>query len=121
MDVAPARLPSVGRSLAEAIGAGMQAGHPFGLEAGLLREDVASFQQRDLPAGGEQALNLRRIDAERRAGLLPLRVVEGDQQHAAGLGPRAEHVSNIALQHVRRSEEHTSELQSLMRLSYAVL
>src|SRR3546814_4008815 len=44
----------------------------------------------------------------------------------AGLGrielaPRAPHVAQIGVKYraVRRSEEHTSELQSLMRISYA--
>src|SRR3546814_4811931 len=34
--------------------------------------------------------------------------------------PAANHALKIALEHCRRSEEHTSELQSLMRISYAV-
>src|SRR3546814_9578032 len=39
------------------------------------------------------------------------------RQHAAGV---AAAVEPDALAHIVRSEEHTSELQSLMRISYAV-
>src|SRR3546814_9940210 len=50
------------------------------------------------------------------------RVVLGDHR-CAGLATAADHeVDLIALEavHAARSEEHTSELQSLMRISYAV-
>src|SRR3546814_4086916 len=45
-----------------------------------------------------------------------------DVQVAVGLGrkPRDDHRLTTARQIVGRSEEHTSELQSLMRISYAV-
>src|SRR3546814_7740002 len=33
---------------------------------------------------------------------------------------RADHAERSAIEYPRRSEEHTSELQSLMRISYAV-
>src|SRR3546814_5692710 len=53
---------------------------------------------------------LRRSDG-RGAG------VGGDRRHHRR---RAEHVPRPRLSPCRRSEEHTSELQSLMRISYAV-
>src|SRR3546814_2289806 len=43
----------------------------------------------------------------------------GAVEEAAGVG-RACHAADIGAQGVGRSEEHTSELQSLMRISYAV-
>src|SRR3546814_4853223 len=45
-----------------------------------------------------------------------------EQAKLAHLGhdPAIEILFQIGLRHARRSEEHTSELQSLMRISYAV-
>src|SRR3546814_7083170 len=37
-----------------------------------------------------------------------------------GRAPQRESAADSAFRHVTRSEEHTSELQSLMRISYAV-
>src|SRR3546814_3103276 len=48
------------------------------------------------------------------AGLKPLHRI-GDMAAAALFGARED-----AVAHAERSEEHTSELQSLMRISYAV-
>src|SRR3546814_3089456 len=50
------------------------------------------------------------------------RGVEGDQalDHRTGSGPDGRRVGVQGSGHVERSEEHTSELQSLMRISYAV-
>src|SRR3546814_9654106 len=42
----------------------------------------------------------------------------GDREHQAALTVEAHHAGALACQ--CRSEEHTSELQSLMRISYAV-
>src|SRR3546814_1664935 len=85
--------------------------------------------------------------APRRSGLCPRRPLAGKQEHVGGVAPTyaapdnqdrtipnkpdtshatmtpreivQEHDRNIVGQQ-QRSEEHTSELQSLMRLSYAV-
>src|SRR3546814_1544653 len=45
-----------------------------------------------------------------------------DEIHASKVNKRLfnEHTVDLMLQHLMRSEEHTSELQSLMRISYAV-
>src|SRR3546814_8182924 len=83
---------------------------------------------------GEEMLQLRPGGALRRAQQA------GDRKGAAGIGPGAAGFQRLAAQpaaqeaghegvarakHVvdldwKRSEEHTSELQSLMRISYAV-
>src|SRR3546814_2546332 len=47
-------------------------------------------------------------------------VSERDPGPIAPLGAQPIHRSRLALPTVARSEEHTSELQSLMRISYAV-
>src|SRR3546814_6058034 len=44
-------------------------------------------------------------------------VIDHRQQGASGI---ADHLRHAALFAIQRSEEHTSELQSLMRISYAV-
>src|SRR3546814_2521003 len=63
-----------------------------------------------LPAARAGAAGRRRNAAHRRRGLRPQQRAD----HAAdGRG-------HVAVQHHPRSEEHTSELQSLMRISYAV-
>src|SRR3546814_4208792 len=52
-----------------------------------------------------------------RGGLgQPRQAVRGDQAAARGLRP----LQRAVVDGVERSEEHTSELQSLMRISYAV-
>src|SRR3546814_5129705 len=58
------------------------------------------------------ALRLRRQrETERRADIAALRaVIDRRRHHQAAIGWRG----------IGRSEEHTSELQSLMRISYAV-
>src|SRR3546814_7113769 len=43
-----------------------------------------------------------------------------DEPCAATAAVPVWHLSKLAAEHVKRSEEHTSELQSLMRISYAV-
>src|SRR3546814_14072401 len=65
---------------------------------------------------------------ERGEGQLALAAKPADQrrpahrQQSGGAGPRRRHlrVRREAAAHSGRSEEHTSELQSLMRISYAV-
>src|SRR3546814_1435959 len=79
--------------------------------------------------GALQVAKLRGVDAtdeavQQRAGSVevePLHIeqaaVAGGHQHGNASGP-----GDLANQHLGvRSEEHTSELQSLMRTSYAVL
>src|SRR3546814_7017333 len=63
--------------------------------------------------GGRQVLHLRPV----------LRVEEGEKGRHVGadIGGRAVgHAGNPSAAFASRSEEHTSELQSLMRISYAV-
>src|SRR3546814_5530878 len=55
------------------------------------------------------------VAVERRA---PATASALDDHHAPGHAEVAE--QNLAVVEVQRSEEHTSELQSLMRISYAV-
>src|SRR3546814_4144718 len=52
-------------------------------------------------------------------------IVEDDQDQCSGFGPpgwqfEEEHANFVGFRQYKRSEEHTSELQSLMRISYAV-
>src|SRR3546814_3698000 len=56
---------------------------------------------------------LARVDA-------PARRRPGDHSDAGGLRRRRRGQEGHALRRARRSEEHTSELQALMRISYAV-
>src|SRR3546814_3512734 len=56
------------------------------------------------------------VDASARRLTEPLAFLH--TRHA-GLVPASNHPQSVALE-ARRSEEHTSELQSLMRISYAV-
>src|SRR3546814_7362290 len=81
--------------------------------AAAVDEEVAGYR-----GGAEQGA----LGAERLAA-----GVKGDQIVAAGEAVReagaagAEHAGGVRLiDHEDRSEEHTSELQSLMRISYAV-
>src|SRR3546814_9720908 len=67
------------------------------------------------PAGGKQwqgNLGFQRVDARQRLALHPF------EERAARGRDKGEIVRYAGL--VERSEEHTSELQSLMRISYAV-
>src|SRR3546814_4764964 len=59
-----------------------------------------------------------RMPASRRAGAAP-DAAQGQCDGRASLAVDADHVCAVPA-HSRRSEEHTSELQSLMRISYAV-
>src|SRR3546814_5827332 len=61
----------------------------------------------------------RHDDDQQRAGLAALEAANGlPKNHADTAG--TDHPHHRCRAHVGRSEEHTSELQSLMRLSYAV-
>src|SRR3546814_8692057 len=81
----------------------------------------------DLELGAAEALS-RQADDCRRAGAerAAQREVSAMQAcHADNNGqaePRAAFLAQVGVAHLveRRSEEHTSELQSLMRISYAV-
>src|SRR3546814_9202766 len=66
---------------------------------------------------------LRVVDgAERQRPLLHHGAVEGDEERLRAVAGAVERIAGIGfgLVHRHRSEEHTSELQSLMRISYAV-
>src|SRR3546814_8983038 len=79
--------------------------------AGRLDGLEESRECRNRVAGAEAVLDLRAGDAGlyRRGGAAPDR-----HAHAAGRGAAPRSIGLV------RSEEHTSELQSLMRISYAV-
>src|SRR3546814_5814736 len=74
----------------------------------LLVEDIPHFLRRDLAAlaVGDLLDRLRELD------------LQTTRQHQTVIG--LHDVCDAALAGLRRSEEHTSELQSLMRISYAV-
>src|SRR3546814_5789828 len=103
----------------------MAAGRPFVATAGpgshlwRLQEETGAFQC--VPPGDSEALAdavlALGMDAERRAdlGARGRAFVVKRHDKAAVLG-----LFEAALRQLRRSEEHTSELQSLMRISYAV-
>src|SRR3546814_1171540 len=88
----------------------------------LFRSQAALLQYRNKGAGDalrrEQAMAL--LPLCREAGV-PM-VVNDDWRLAADIGADGAHLGEDdgALREARRSEEHTSELQSLMRISYAV-
>src|SRR3546814_2452015 len=63
-----------------------------------------------------QLLDRRRIAHRARFAMAPK--VDGDK--AEGIGQLMLAGEEAAMRHQARSEEHTSELQSLMRISYAV-
>src|SRR3546814_1306761 len=100
----------VGRELAEAVAVDRAGLHPhlarFGHVAGEFRVDAAcSVSRHDISEFGACGLDRSPMNvAIARVDRHPLRRIEG----AIGRPAR------------RRSEEHTSELQSLMRISYAV-
>src|SRR3546814_4989364 len=50
----------------------------------------------------------------------PFPDIAGHVEQAVAVGWKAAHRCRLAVAGVGRSEEHTSELQSLMRISYAV-
>src|SRR3546814_8401178 len=75
----------------------------------------------------EQRLDHRRIDVEQnRQGadiddvLEQLTLPRVGVCRIADRGQRHADRGDVVAEHARRSEEHTSELQSLMRISYAV-
>src|SRR3546814_1118872 len=65
----------------------------------------------DAPSSVRRAAG-RRLGRDHRTDLLP-------RSHAGSPGGRAR-LTHVHLHSPHRSEEHTSELQSLMRISYAV-
>src|SRR3546814_7280068 len=79
----------------------------------------------DLDAELEIALSLLDLRLSRWSALqrvmrtLPLTVPLDQYQLSSGFGSRTDPLNGRKATH-RRSEEHTSELQSLMRISYAV-
>src|SRR3546814_6465206 len=94
-------------------------------------EGVAQAVLQVAQVGGRQIFRLGAEDGEgRRSGLGLRDVLEADRPAARGRrrvrgGRRVEPAVEVGgrhatLPHLIRSEEHTSELQSLMRISYAV-
>src|SRR3546814_4457280 len=69
---------------------------------------------------GESAGAQRRAIGRRRAGGAGAGEVDAERQHRVGAGVDLFVGAEIRAVVVERSEEHTSELQSLMRISYAV-
>src|SRR3546814_2621988 len=93
-----------------------------------LGHESSADEPRAQPGGGEIAEAARRqtdhaevkIEPERRHGLL-VRGVGDDARREEGRRPEDAKQSAFSCHTGRaRSEEHTSELQSLMRISYAV-
>src|SRR3546814_3121924 len=88
------------------------------------RIDVAGEHRRAVECAGELVDDLARDDLAflvlALAGLH--RVVDQrlDGDHLAGSGRLRDFHAGLGRCHCFRSEEHTSELQSLMRISYAV-
>src|SRR3546814_10339428 len=82
--------------------------------------DIASLDLRKLfpelsdPVGGEHLVQPRDRDLGNLGELLDLLEHLASLHHIRGYKPLAERIA-------QRSEEHTSELQSLMRISYAVI
>src|SRR3546814_8628579 len=81
----------------------------------------------DAAAGGQRLQDLGQLDEAEHVGELEhaVLVVERlrEMDHRAGLvvdAQRLAHLLDRRGAHLDRSEEHTSELQSLMRISYAV-
>src|SRR3546814_6316289 len=84
----------------------------------------------DLPAAGPVAavvLEFRRIGFQAQAGDVAAQIVEArvghgwvTREYVARNGSRRDRIVIPAKAGMTRSEEHTSELQSLMRISYAV-
>src|SRR3546814_5222182 len=78
------------------------------------------FPDRVVVRGREREARVRRVAAEHRAGA---DLAVADDQTEAAFGAFAQHAAGrrmIVRLAGLRSEEHTSELQSLMRISYAV-
>src|SRR3546814_11038131 len=55
-----------------------------------------------------------------RSRRIQQQAVDRDRAFVVQLGMGHRGTVDLGLEHVQRSEEHTSELQSLMRISYAV-
>src|SRR3546814_6786084 len=64
-----------------------------------------------------QIVDARRVDDHRNAEIMAMNLHQFRLRHPAR---RLRHVAALAHRQPERSEEHTSELQSLMRISYAV-
>src|SRR3546814_2951052 len=116
-------------------GDGGGAGAAIGLQHIAIERDRAFAERGAIHAGTQaapdQALNLQRASALLAAGRLALAAAMGGaRQHAVfGSHPAlalATQKTRYTIfhaggaQHAGRSEEHTSELKSLMRISYAV-
>src|SRR3546814_5576818 len=78
----------------------------------------------DAAAGGQRLQDLGQLDEAEHVGELEhaVLVVERlrEMDHRAGLVVDAQRLAHLLDRRGARSEEHTSELQSLMRISYAV-
>src|SRR3546814_3795189 len=92
-------------------------------EAPLVVDDVGAQQRLPREDTRQHFAHTRAVDLERRRIEMALQVRgEGDARHRRT--PRSESLpaagDDCNCQQTDRSEEHTSELQSLMRISYAV-
>src|SRR3546814_4314506 len=72
----------------------------------------ARIQLADVRPAGDPRSDARALPGRRALGAVPLHAARG-----AAFGPVRRRLGGL---HRERSEEHTSELQSLMRISYAV-
>src|SRR3546814_3691369 len=80
------------------------------------RDPVADRPFDELREGGDARIDVGHLGPRR------FRAREGEQApgQVGGAVGAVERVVDVALRLVGRSDEHTSELQSLMRISYAV-
>src|SRR3546814_948052 len=83
---------------------------------------VAINRLRQRAPGLEAGLRFGRLQALQGVGLRQLDLAVRERGRACHFGQKLHHARGIRGQRVavHRSEEHTSELQSLMRISYAV-
>src|SRR3546814_10473134 len=83
--------------------------------------DGANPRNRELPSpSGTRGRTPHGVDGARRAGTAERRLRRG-WHTATGEFPATNRSAEKAAESRCRSEEHTSELQSLMRISYAVI
>src|SRR3546814_2797946 len=85
-----------------------------------LGADGACQRAHEVFAGGKARHHGREVVARPPAQLRARPRVHVDAIDGRKQVPPARSVNRLVLRHEARSEEHTSELQSLMRISYAV-
>src|SRR3546814_3104051 len=79
---------------------------------------VPRFEQRSVHAGS--AISATRYDIEQPVRIDFVVKADGPARRVALVAHGPDTIDGICSGYITRSEEHTSELQSLMRISYAV-